>query len=1135
MLRSLRIVGIFALLILFVSVEPVAAQYFGRNKVQYDTFDFKQFNTDNFQIYFYPKQREAATDASRMAERWYRRHSRTFLREFDDRKPLIFYANDTDFQQTNVIQGNIGQGTGGVTESLKERVVMPMTGSYQETDHVLGHELVHSFQYDIALRGDTQGFSLRRLPLWLVEGMAEYLSVGREDPHTAMWLRDAALRDDLPTVSQMTSDMYSYFPYRYGQAYMAYIGGKYGDSAVTNLFKLSGRVGVDSSFVYALGTTTDSLSAEWKEAVRDAYMPLMEERTNPDEVGEPVLGTPGEENQFNVSPAISPDGRYVAFISRRNLFTTNLFVADARTGEIVQELRSTRSNPHFDALRFINSTGTWSPDGRRFAFVTFTQGRNEINVLDVESGRIERHVAVEDVGAIQSLAWRPRGETIALTGIEGGQSNLYVLDLESDEARQLTNDRFAYLQPTWSPDGETIAFTTDRGTQGTNFETLEYGAYRIGFIDVESREIRSLQPFQRGMHHNPQYAPDGRSLYFISDQDGFKDVYRYAFDEEAVYRLTDIKTGVSGITALSPAMSVAQQSGRMTFSIFSNSGYSVVALDDEELTGTQVGMTTVAEEGALPDPDEMPPPSTEDDPAPLDDSSFDGLVDPLSDADAPADTTEAPSDTTDVPSDTTDTTAPSDTLTTADVPADTTALDEAVRDPSVVGSTLPSSSAVPAPGRILPPSSALHDGLVANYLEDPLTGLPDPSPIDEEAYSSSLQLDRIAPPQVGAQVGGRFGSQFVGGVGFFFSDMLGDRDLSLFVQANGTFKDIGGGVFYQDRGQRMNYGAGVAHIPSVFGSIAFDQETGELLQIIQRRFQTQAFGQATYPISQTRRLELTAGGTRYGFDIEAIGINQFTGQVRERDLSGVAPDPIYLGQTGVAYVGDFSNFGFTSPLDGGRYRFQVTPNFGSRNFVSVLTDYRRYFFADPFTVAARVLHQGNYGSGAEIFTGEIEDNFVRETLGDPYQLGFVRGYAFSSIFDEPECRGGLRPGSCNVLGRLLGTRMGVASAEVRLPFLGTDQLGLFNFPYLPTELVAFGDAGIAWTSENLNDFTFKNSAIQEDLGNGTFRAGAARPVFSAGMSARVNLLGALVFEMFYARTFQRTRDWDFGVLLRPGW
>ena len=112
------------LALLIGSFLPVAAnaQYFGRNKVQYDDFDFESFKTEHFEFYLYPEERLAVQDAARMAERWYQRHSRTFLREFYERKPIIFYANDADFHQTNAISGSIGEGTGGVTESLKERV-----------------------------------------------------------------------------------------------------------------------------------------------------------------------------------------------------------------------------------------------------------------------------------------------------------------------------------------------------------------------------------------------------------------------------------------------------------------------------------------------------------------------------------------------------------------------------------------------------------------------------------------------------------------------------------------------------------------------------------------------------------------------------------------------------------------------------------------------------------------------------------------------------------------------------------------------------------------------------------------------------------------------------------------------------
>jgi len=1035
---------LLVLIALLWSAGSVQAQYFGRNKVQYDDFDFKTIETDNFEIYFYPEERVAVEDAARMAERWYRRHSRTFLREFDERKPLIFYANDADFQQTNVIRGQVGQGTGGVTESLKERVVMPLTGSYRETDHVLGHELVHSFQYDIALRGDTPGFSLRRLPLWLVEGMAEYLSVGRDDPHTAMWLRDAALRDDLPTVEQMTRDMATYFPYRYGQAYSAYIGGKYGDAAVTNLFKLSGRVGVDSAFVYALGITADSLSTEWQQAVKDTYGGSLDGRTPVGEVGRAVIGTPGEKRQLNISPALSPDGRYVAFISQRDIFNTNLYVADAETGEVISELESTKSNPHFDALRFINSAGSWSPDGRSFAFVTFVQGDNEINTFDVESGKIQERIAVAGVGAIQNLAWSPDGQFIAFTGIDGGLSNLYVLNIAERTVRQITNDRYAALQPTWSPDGERLAFTTDRGVNGTNFQTLEFGAYRIGIVDIESRKIETIKPFPGGMHHNPQYSPDGRSIFLISDHDGFKDIYRYSLAEKETYRVTALQTGVSGITALSPAMSVAGQSGRMMFSVYSNSGYSIISLERDETEGI-----------------------------------------PMSGVDS--------------------------TVTAAQS------------------------------GRLLPPPQGSDEGLVGSYLNDPNTGLPPPQDFEAAEASNRLRLDRIAPPTVGGGYSQGFGTQVYGGVGLFFSDMLGNQNLDVFLQANGTVKDIGGGGFYTNRKNRLNWGVGAAHIPTLFGGIGVADvngngvaERGEpLAQLLQRVFRTSIGGNTSYPLSQTRRFEVSANAVRYGFDIEAFA---FTFQGRQEiDPSLVTgnvsiPDPLYLGQVGLAYVGDFSNFGFTSPTQGGRYRVQATPNVGSRDFVNVLLDYRRYFFFNPVTFAVRAFQSGNYGASSDNLAANNFDNlFIRESIGAPYQQAFVRGYSFRSFFNEESCQ---RTNQCEI-DQLFGTRVGLLSAELRLPLLGTDAFGLVNFPYIPTEFVIFGDAGIAWTNEDLRTLSFSTTTTAEpDLG---FSTVPAQPVMSTGVAARMNVLGSAIVEIFYARTFQRDQDWDFGLLLRPGW
>src|SRR4029079_2926874 len=183
--------------------------YFGGNKVQYQDFDFKVLKTDHFDIYFYPEEAERAKVAGRMAERWYARLSVVLNHQLRGRQPLVLYASGPHFRQTNVIEGDLGEGTGGVTEAAKRRIVLPFAGPIESTDHVLGHELVHAFQYDITNTTANSGpNSALSLPLWFIEGMAEYLSIGPVDPHTAMWMREATRREKLPDVDHLDDPKY---------------------------------------------------------------------------------------------------------------------------------------------------------------------------------------------------------------------------------------------------------------------------------------------------------------------------------------------------------------------------------------------------------------------------------------------------------------------------------------------------------------------------------------------------------------------------------------------------------------------------------------------------------------------------------------------------------------------------------------------------------------------------------------------------------------------------------------------------------------------------------------------------------------------------------------------------------------
>ncbi len=577
-IRDRRLAALLALAATLLIAPPASAQYFGQNKVQYHSMNFEVLKTEHFDIYFYPEEKDGAMLAGRLAERWHARLERIFGHRLRGRQPLILYASPQDFQQTNVISGQLGEGTGGVTEPLRRRIVLPLGGPLAETDHVIGHELVHAFQFDITTRPDMGPGEngAERLPLWFVEGMAEYLSIGPVDPNTAMWLRDAVLEDKIPAIKHL--DDPKYFPYRWGQALLAYIGGRWGDATMAQLLKSAAGSGdMNKAIEEVLGEKTDQLSTDWQASIKRTYASALEVMSAPDRAGRLVVKGKQEGGDLNVGPAVSPDGRRIAFLSNRGFFSADLYIADAASGKIIRQLTSTATDPHYSSLEFIYSAGAWDADGKRLAVASVSGGKSTLAIFDADTGKRVREIPVPGVDEILNPTWAPDGHAVAFTGMRQGLTDLFVLDLATGALRPLTNDAYADLQPAWSPDGTRIAFATDRFT--SDVDTLAIGAYRLALIDPASGAITQAPGFTAGKHLDPQWAPDGRSLYFISDRDGIPNIYRVALDGGDPVQITSIGTGVSGITTASPALSVAAQSGELAFSVYDAGKYDIYAID----------------------------------------------------------------------------------------------------------------------------------------------------------------------------------------------------------------------------------------------------------------------------------------------------------------------------------------------------------------------------------------------------------------------------------------------------------------------------------------------------------------------------------------------------------------------------
>lgn len=1009
------------LIVLFLLLQghtPVNSQYFGRNKPDYETFKYNVYRTPHFDIYHNFKNDSLIDYLATGCEQWYEIHSTVFDDSIRFRNPVIFYEHHADFQQTNVTNSTIGVGTGGFTEGLKNRVVMPVSTAVSQTDHVLGHELVHAFQYNLLLNTDSISLkNISNIPLWMIEGMAEYISIGSVDPYTSMWIRDAFLNKELPTLSDMTKKP-KYNPYRYGQAFWTFTAKIWGDTVMAPLLVSTAKLGYKKAIEKTLGIDEKTLSNMWKSATELHYKSVMKDSVdNP--VGRKFLSETNA-GDYNLSPVISPDGKYIAFLSEKNVFTIDLFLADVEKGKVISKLSSTVKNDEIDAFNFIESSGSWSPDSRKFAYVAFIKGQNKLIIINVRKRKIIEEIAIPGIKSFNNPAWSPDGNHIAFSGLCDGINNLYLYNINTGEVKQITSDKYSYLHPSWSPDGKYIVCATDKN-QLQNAKCSINNAYDIAIINLKNGEINVLDIFPCAGNLNPVFSSDGESIYFLSDRDGFRNLYKHTLAGSNTYQLTDYLTGISGITLLSPAISISGEN-QVAYSYYHDQKYDIYITDEKEFSQQEVDAHELNLDAAT-----------------------------------------------------------------------------------------------------LPPLNRVSVNLVDSLHSDrPIISHENKSLYKPVPYKPRFKLDYISNASVGVAVG-RFGTGMAGSVSALFSDMVGDNQIFASLALNGEIYDFGGQVAYLNQKKRINWGAAISHIPYMSGYLNFKYDTlyidgeavvaGNYYMDILRIFETKASIFSFLPVSTTRRIEAGISVARYGYRFDRYN-NYYTvyGKIGESKERLPAPGGFNLLQADIAYVFDNSYFGVTSPMQGRRSRYQIVKYFGQFNYFSTLVDYRKYFFIKPVSLAFRFYNNNRIG-------GDKDNNLI-----SPLYLGYswlIRGY------DGTSPKNTENPDVNSVsINQLIGSRMVVTNAEIRIPLFGPKNLSLIKSKYLYADLALFFDGGLIWDSHHMPEFKWQSTSDNDRI-----------PVFSTGPALRINIFGYLVVEPFYAFPLQNGgfKNGIFGINFVPGW
>ncbi|QBQ41514.1 tolB protein precursor [Sphingobacterium psychroaquaticum] len=1033
------LLGVFLLALL---PNLVQGQYFGQNKMRYKKLNFKVLETPHFEMYSYLKNDSMTSRLAKEAEVWYEMHQQVFQDTFLRKNPLIIYNNHPEFQQTTAISGEIGVGTGGVTEAFKQRVVMPVMQINQQTRHVLGHELVHAFQYRILMEGrdTTRLESVANIPLWMVEGMAEYLSIGKKDAFTAMWMRDAYARQDIPSLKQLTEQSYSYFPYRYGQAFWAYVGATYGDTVIMPLFMETAKYGYEMAMRRVFGYDAQTMSTLWRNSMESTFKGLGKDTvSNP--IGQALI-TAKNGGRMNVAPAISRDGRFLAFMSEKDLFSIDLFLADAKTGQIIRKLGSRTTNKDIDEFSYLESAGDFSADSKRFAFSVFSAGKNKLMTIDVETGKTLSVEAMGDIVEFTNITFAPDGDRVAFSGLRDGHSDIYIYNLKTKELQQLTHDKYSDFQPSFSGDGKKIVFSTDRVSYESASRSVDI-PMGLAVIDLETKIITNIDVFPGANNLNPHFSGSDKFIYFLSNGDGYRNMFRYNVATKGVEQLTDYFTGISGITEYSPAMSISQHDD-IVYSYFKGNQYNIYKAKAEDFTPKGIDASVSDFTAAM-----LPP--------------------------------------------------------------------NVNRGVNVVNTNLQNFNSY----------ARIEDGQI------------NPVP-----YRSKFKLDYLANSGVGMTVGSRYGAGMSGGIFGIFSDILGYNQIYSTLNINGEIYDFGGQVAYINQKNRWNWGGAISHIPylSSFSMYDIRDITGQgqeyvLDTYLIRSFQQQAEAFVAYPFNRNHRVEMGAALARYSYRVDRWSQGRSSYYATREKISnelagemlGANLNSFFVQQVNAGFVGDRSVFGMAAPIEGFRYRLGVEQYFGDYTLTAYNIDLRKYFRFKPVTLAFRAY--------SYMRTGKDDQQLYRLYIGYPY---LIRGYDNIS---------GENIGDVTI-NDLMGSRMAVGNIELRLPFTGPEKLAAVKSDFLFTDLNLFFDAGLAWNKGNkIVGSTDKRPQVpQLDKDgqemhdpNGNLIMGPDKnykvPVFSAGISLRVNLFGAMILEPYYAIPFvkSRTKFGTFGLNFTPGW
>ncbi len=570
--------------LLLASASHAQFLYFGKNKVNYDNFEWQLFKTPHFDLYFYPEEEKLVNSIVNWLESGYMYIAQKYDWNLTRRIPVFFYKTKSEFEQTSIYPAFLPLGVEAFSEPIRNRFVVPLDQPPLNMQQLIIHEMTHTFQYDILYEFNIPKKFLSRTPLWFIEGMAEHTARGftTEDE---MRVRDIVLHDMVPPINRLGSNQF--MAYQLGQTVIDYIVERYKQEGFNQLLLYLRRNGSGpqqllNAINEVFKVSHQEFSRGWRKWLRKRYINLLVEKEEAEDIAMPLA-----ENSLIrfFSPTISPTGEIIAaYVINNN--DVDVFTLSARDGRPIANL----TEGHPEEFQYIiggNITHrfhggpdiAWSPDSNTIAFFARTGKKRSLFLVDAYTGAVKHKFQMELDQVIQP-EFTPDGKAVLFSGIEDGTSrDIYKVTIKTGKVEPVTKDRFFNYSPVASRDGKYVYF----------FTNLD-GYRKIFRVAVDNPQEREQITYGKWNDLFPVLSPNGKKLAYVSDETGIYNVYELNLDNRTRTQYTDVMSGTFNPQYLSD--------DKLTFSYYRKGGYSLWEMPLDE---------AVAEKNISPADDKIEP------------------------------------------------------------------------------------------------------------------------------------------------------------------------------------------------------------------------------------------------------------------------------------------------------------------------------------------------------------------------------------------------------------------------------------------------------------------------------------------------------------------------------------------------